>query len=57
MLHRVVWYKLTDVSEVLAASLMMEAGSISETSVNFCDTTRRNIPEDRHLHPQSMFFS
>jgi hypothetical protein len=34
MLRRVVWYKFTDVSEVLAASivsiaLMMEAASIS----------------------------
>jgi hypothetical protein len=39
MLRRVLWYKLTDVSEVLAASiirisLMMEAVNISETSVN-----------------------
>jgi hypothetical protein len=28
---------------------MMEAVSTSETSVNFYQTTRRNIPEDRHL--------
>jgi hypothetical protein len=45
MLRRVVWYKFTDVSEVIAASimramiafiaLMMEAASTSETSVNF----------------------
>jgi hypothetical protein len=38
--------------EVLAASiivLMMEAASISETSVNFCQTTRRNISEDSHV--------
>jgi hypothetical protein len=38
----VVWYKLTDVSEVLAASinisLMMEAASTSETSKNSCQT-------------------
>jgi hypothetical protein len=26
----------------------MEAVSTSETSVNFCDTIRRNIPENRH---------
>jgi hypothetical protein len=29
---------------------MMEAESTSETSVNFYQTTRRNIPEDSHLH-------
>jgi hypothetical protein len=41
---------------VLAASiirameaLMMGAASTSETSVNFCQTTRRYNPEDSHL--------
>jgi hypothetical protein len=29
---------------------MMEAVSTSETSVNFYQTARRNIPEDSHLH-------
>jgi hypothetical protein len=29
---------------------MMEAVSTSETSVNFYETTRRNIPENCHLH-------
>jgi hypothetical protein len=29
---------------------MMETGSTSETSVNFYQTTRRNNPEDSHLH-------
>jgi hypothetical protein len=38
MLRRVFWQKFTDVSEVLAAFIT--------TSVNFCLTTRRNIPED-----------
>jgi hypothetical protein len=32
-----------------AIALMMEVESISETSVNFYETTRRNIPEDNHL--------
>jgi hypothetical protein len=31
-------------------ALIMEAASISETSVNFYHTTRRNNPEDSHLH-------
>jgi hypothetical protein len=31
-------------------ALMMEAVDISETSVNFYYTTRRNIPEDSHIH-------
>jgi hypothetical protein len=37
---------------VLAASNIraMEAARISETSVNFYQTTRRNNPEDSHLH-------
>jgi hypothetical protein len=53
MLHHVIWYKFTSVSEVLAASiiaLIMEAASTSETSVNFYQTTWHNIPEDSHLH-------
>jgi hypothetical protein len=29
---------------------MMEAASTSETSVNFYQTTRYNIPEDSRLH-------
>jgi hypothetical protein len=29
---------------------MMEAVSTSETSVNFYETTQRNVPEDSHLH-------
>jgi hypothetical protein len=43
----------TDISEVLTASiitLMMEAVSTSEMSVNFYKTTWRNIPEDSLLH-------
>jgi hypothetical protein len=53
MLRRAVWYKFTDVSELLNASsimTMMEAVSTSETSVNFYPTTRRKIPEDSQLH-------
>jgi hypothetical protein len=53
MLRRVVWKKFTDVSAVLTASiiraiiaLMMDEVSTTETSVNFYQTTRRNIPED-----------
>jgi hypothetical protein len=30
----------------------MEAASTSETSVNFYQTTRRNKPDDRHLHTE-----
>jgi hypothetical protein len=30
--------------------LMMEAARASETSINFYLTTRRNKPEDSHLH-------
>jgi hypothetical protein len=31
-------------------ALMMEAARTSEASENFYQTTRRNIPEDSHLH-------
>jgi hypothetical protein len=31
-------------------ALMMEAASTAETSVSFYQTTRRNNPEDSHLH-------
>jgi hypothetical protein len=44
---------LTNISEVLTASIiramMMETVSTSKTSVNFYQTTWRNIPEDSHL--------
>jgi hypothetical protein len=51
MLRR-VQNKLTDVSEVLTASivLIMKAVSISEASVDFYQTIRRNIPENGHFH-------
>jgi hypothetical protein len=50
MLRRVFWWKLTDISEILA-TVIMEAASSSKTSVNFYhQTTLRNIPEDSHLH-------
>jgi hypothetical protein len=49
VLRSVFWSKFATVLEVLAASiiraLMMEAASTSEMSVNFYQTTRRNIPE------------
>jgi hypothetical protein len=56
MLRSVVSYKLTDVSELLRTTasiiaLMMEAVSTSETSVNFYETKRRNIPEDIFIPP------
>jgi hypothetical protein len=31
-------------------AVMTEAASTCETSVNFYQTTRRNNPEDSHLH-------
>jgi hypothetical protein len=36
-------------------ALMMEAVNTSETSVSIYQTTRRNIPEDSHLHRLRMF--
>jgi hypothetical protein len=53
LLRRVVSWKFTNVSEVLAASiiaLVMEAARTSETLVNVYQTTRRYNPDDSHLH-------
>jgi GH25 family lysozyme M1 (1,4-beta-N-acetylmuramidase) len=53
MLLRVVWKKLTDVSEVVTASIIslviMKAVRTSETSDNFYQTTRRNVPKHHIL--------
>jgi hypothetical protein len=48
--------KFTDVSDVFNSTqirtiiaLLMEAATTSETSVNFCQTTPRNVPEESYL--------
>jgi hypothetical protein len=51
MQHRVVAYKTTDVSEVLTASIIRAMMA----SVNFYDTTWRNIPEDSHYQKSPNF--
>jgi hypothetical protein len=43
-----VVYRRFAASTIIA--LMMEAANISETSVNFYQTIKRNNPEDSHLH-------
>jgi hypothetical protein len=53
MLNRVVWWILTEVSEVLTAPIIRAvtaAVSTSETSINIYQTTRRNKPEDSHFY-------
>jgi hypothetical protein len=35
-------------------ALMMEPASTSETSVNFYQSTRRNIPEDSSFQPKRL---
>jgi hypothetical protein len=37
-------------SIIRAIDLMMEAANASETLADFYQTTRRNNPEDSHLH-------
>jgi hypothetical protein len=55
MLRRVASYKLTNLSEVLTASiiivvvLMMEVVSTSEMSVNFCQSTRHITSDDGYV--------
>jgi hypothetical protein len=51
LLRPVVWQKFTDVSFI---TLVKEAASTSETSVNFYTTAWRNNPEDSHLHTGSL---
>jgi hypothetical protein len=41
---------MTAFSDIELYSLMMEAVSTSETSVNFYEATRRSIPEGCYLH-------
>jgi hypothetical protein len=51
--YRQTWIMKMAVFWVVAAgwfALMMEAASTFQTSVNFYQTTRRNNPEDSHLH-------
>jgi hypothetical protein len=54
MLHHVDWKTFTDVSGVLAASIirtmMMEVADTSEMSVNFYHTTQRNMPKHSQLN-------
>jgi hypothetical protein len=65
MLRRVVLQKLTDVSDMPTVSIiraithitLMETGSTSKTSVNFCETTRRNIPEATDLCSGVLFYA
>jgi hypothetical protein len=56
LLRHVVWWKFTDVTELIAASIIRVTSkprapaSTSETSVNFYQTTRHNNPQDSHVH-------
>jgi hypothetical protein len=48
MLCHVVSQKFTDASDTI--NMIMEAVSVSETSISFYETAWRNIPEESHLH-------
>jgi hypothetical protein len=51
VVYSAVWYKLTDISEVLAVSTIraiVMAANTCETSANY-QTAPCNIPEDGHL--------
>jgi hypothetical protein len=43
-------FLLSKMAVFWVVAMMMKAASISETSVNFHQTTRCNNPEDSHLH-------
>jgi hypothetical protein len=56
MLHHVVWWIVTYVSDMLIASIirliahMIEVLSTSETLISIYQTAGYNIPEGSHLH-------
>jgi hypothetical protein len=60
LLHCEVWQKFVDVSEALATSviliaLIMEAVSISETSINFYQSTQRHpTPYSSPWEPETL---
>jgi hypothetical protein len=39
---------------IIQVVLIMEAVITSKTWVNFCETTRRNTPEDGHIHSNTV---
>jgi hypothetical protein len=53
LLHLLIY--LTKVYQLI--TLMMEAANTPETLLNFYQTTRRNNPEDSHLHQLHTFYS
>jgi hypothetical protein len=61
LLRVTVWYTFTEVREVFAAfvtsaiTVLMEAASSCETSVNFFQTVPRNNPEYNHLPSSDQF--
>jgi hypothetical protein len=50
-----VWWKFTNVSEVLAASIIRATARASETMVNFYQTTLHYNPKDSHLLSTTCF--
>jgi hypothetical protein len=50
------WKCVCGIIEGTINTLMMEAVSSSETSVNIYQITRRNIPEDNHLHTRRLSY-
>jgi hypothetical protein len=56
MFCHVIWKILTNISEVLTASIIRAiALCTSETVVNIYQTTQCNIPGDSHLQQAAMF--
>jgi hypothetical protein len=50
MLRRVVWYKLTDISEVFTASVITAMSKPLRNVDNSQQTARRYIPEHSHSY-------
>jgi hypothetical protein len=54
--YRLLEIHAASITELLI-TLMIQTGSTSEASVSFYQTTWRNIPEDSHLHTNSLFMA
>jgi hypothetical protein len=48
-------FSLAEIDRSYRAGVSIIALMLEETSVNFCETTQHNFPEDSHIHGDSIF--
>jgi hypothetical protein len=57
MTRKKVRFQVLTAANMRVISLMMEAASTSEKPVNPYQITRRNIPEDSHIHRNRLYWT